>query len=304
MFPETDNSQTIIDCFHRAMQTNRIKLRKEVGLKSLSKKPDNSFTLTLTDNSTTEADTVCIATGSLKASTLSRTLETLGHTIEPLAPSLFAFNVADKRIYGLSGLSVQNTSVRVLPDSPSQNGPLLITHRGFSGPTILRLSAWEARILQQQQYHFNIAINWLGTWTEDQAKERFIKLRKHQGRTLIKSKVFETIPRRLWERIVAAAGIREATQWSQLSKAMETRLIQELIAARFSVQGKTTNKDEFVTCGGVCLKEVDFRTMESRKVPGLYFAGECLDIDGITGGFNFQAAWTTGRIAGESMANL
>ena len=167
----------------------------------------------------------------------------------------------------------------------------------------MRLSAWEARSLQEQNYHFDIAINWLGNQTESQVREQFTKLRKHKGRTLVRSKVFEAIPRRLWERIVESAGIGEDAPWSQLSKKIETKLITELIAARFSVQGKTTNKDEFVTCGGVRLKEVDFRTMESRKVPGLYFAGECLDIDGITGGFNFQAAWTGGRIAGLAMVS-
>ena len=302
MFPQTDSSQTIIDCFIRATQTNKIKLKKNLGLKSLVKQPDGPFVLNLTDNSAEEADIVCIATGSLKASPLSRTLENLGHTIEPLAPSLFAFNVSDKRIHGLSGLSVQSVSVCVLPNSPFQTGPLLITHRGFSGPAILRLSAWEARALQQQQYHFSIAVNWLGNRTADQVKQRFNELRKSNGRTMVKNKVFESIPRRLWERILTETGIDPTTQWSQLPKQKESQLVKELIAARFDVQGKTTNKDEFVTCGGIRLKEVDFRTMESRKTPGLYFAGECLDIDGITGGFNFQAAWTTGRIAGESMS--
>lgn len=301
MFPDTDSSQTIIDCFHKSIQTNGIKLKKGLGLKSLSKKPNSPFTLIFTDNSTTEVDAVCIATGSLKASPLSQALETLGHTVEPLAPSLFAFNVADSVIHGLSGISAQNVSVHVLPDKPPQTGPLLITHRGFSGPVILRLSAWEARTLQQKKYHFDIAINWLGNRTAGQLKDHFIQLRQTQGHTLIKNKIFESIPRRLWERILAKANIDQTMQWSQLPKQLETQLIEALTAAHFSVRGKTTNKDEFVTCGGIRLKEVDFRTMESRKVPGLYFAGECLDIDGITGGFNFQAAWTTGRIAGESL---
>lgn len=301
MFPDTDDSQTIIDCFHQAIHKSSVRLIKGIGLKKLSKSTEGTFTLELTDDSLEQADAICVAAGSLKASPIARTLEALGHTIEPLAPSLFAFNVADKRIDGLSGLSVQNASVKALPDSPTQTGPILITHRGFSGPAILRLSAWEARTFQQQQYHFDILINWLGDWSENQVRDHFAQLRTQQGRTAIKSKTFDVIPRRLWERIVAAAGISETAQWSQLSKAMEAKLTQELIAARFSVQGKTTNKEEFVTCGGICLKEVDFRTMQSRKVPGLYFAGECLDIDGITGGFNFQAAWTTGHIAGESM---
>ena len=301
MFPDTDRSQTIIDCFYSAVQASGVKVRKDSGIKSLSKEPDGSFKLTFTDSSTAEADAVCVAAGSLKASPLLCTLESLGHTIEPLAPSLFAFNVADSRIHGLSGLSVQNASVYLRSSGLPQKGPLLITHRGFSGPAILRLSAWEARTLQQQKYHFEIVINWLGDWTAGQVREYFARLRQNQGGSTVKSKVFESLPRRLWERIIAEADIDEITQWAQLSKQKERQLIECLIAARFDVQGKTTNKDEFVTCGGIRLKEVDFRTMESRKVPGLYFAGECLDIDGITGGFNFQAAWTTGRIAGESM---
>ncbi|CAA6677913.1 MULTISPECIES: NAD(P)/FAD-dependent oxidoreductase [unclassified Lentimonas] len=314
MFPDTDDSQTIIDCFHEAARKAGVQLRKGVGLKSLSLEEKSTshsplFTLHFSDDTQVSAESVCIATGSLKASPLTRAIEALGHTIEPLAPSLFAFNVADSRTHGLSGLSVQNASVSVVTDNGAtkkkkakpQTGPILITHRGFSGPAILRLSAWEARSLQEQKYHFDIAINWLGDQTENQVREQFDKLRKHNGRTLVRSKVFEAIPRRLWERIVESAGIAEDTPWSQLSKKIESKLITELIAAKFSIQGKTTNKDEFVTCGGVRLKEVDFRTMESRKVPGLYFAGECLDIDGITGGFNFQAAWTGGRLAGLAM---
>ncbi|MDA0725965.1 MAG: aminoacetone oxidase family FAD-binding enzyme, partial [Verrucomicrobia bacterium] len=226
----------------------------------------------------------------------------LGHTIEPLAPSLFAFNLADKRTHELSGLSVQNAGVKVLPNSPEQVGPILITHRGLSGPAILRLSAWEARNVQELNYHFDIAINWLGNQSKDQVREHFANLREREGETLVKSKIFEVIPRRLWERILQAAKVGDSTQWAQLSKQCETALTTELTAARFHVVGKTTNKEEFVTCGGVRLKEVDFRRMESRIVPNLFFAGECLDIDGITGGFNFQSAWTTGRIAGLAMA--
>jgi len=317
MFPDSDDSQTIIDCFHAAARNAGVQLLKGIGLKDLTRNALH-FTLHLSSGVEIIADAVCIATGSLKASPLTRALETLGHTIEPLAPSLFAFNVADRRTHGLSGLSVQNASVinagaSLAPSTPilstssvkkaqPQTGPILITHRGFSGPAILRLSAWEARNLQDLKYHFDILINWLSDHTENQVREQFAKLRTDQGRSLVKSKVFAAIPRRLWERIVEAAGICADTPWSQLSKAAETKLINQLIAARFSVQGKTTNKDEFVTCGGVRLKEIDFKTMQSRKVPGLYFAGECLDIDGITGGFNFQAAWTGGHIAGLAMA--
>ncbi len=308
MFPVTDDSQTIIDCFIQSARQANVQLRKEVGLSSLSLAADGSFTLELTDGTLTRADKVCIASGSLKASPLTRAIEKLGHRIEPLAPSLFAFNVADKRTHGLSGLSVQNATVFVAgPPSAkqvAQTGPILITHRGFSGPAILRLSAWEARSLQAQNYHFEIAINWLGKVSEKQLREQFNRLRRSSGKTAVKSKVFDAIPRRLWERLVEAAGIDEAQKWAQLPKEQETALISELIDGRYKVQGKTTNKDEFVTAGGVRLKEVDFRTMESKLVPNLYFAGECLDIDGITGGFNFQAAWTGGRIAGQAMAEM
>ncbi len=300
MFPTTDDSQTIIDCFQKAAREAGVQLRKECGIRSISFQFP-VFSLQLSDESLVAADKVLIATGSLKASPLTRSLEALGHTIAPLAPSLFAFNLADKRTHGLSGLSVQNASVSLPDDKKShQTGPILITHRGLSGPAILRLSAWQARELQELKYHFDISINWLGDVSENQVREQFNRLRK--GKTQVKTKVFEQLPRRLWERLVETVGIADDTKWAQLPRDKECALVQELVNGRYRVQGKTTNKDEFVTCGGVSLKEIDFKTMESRLVPGLYFAGECLDIDGITGGFNFQGAWTTGRIAGLAIA--
>lgn len=300
MFPTTDDSQTIIDCFQKAAREAGVQLRKECGIRSISFQFP-VFSLQLSDESFVAADKVLIATGSLKASPLTRSLEALGHTIAPLAPSLFAFNLADKRTHGLSGLSVQNASVSLPDDKKSlQTSPILITHRGLSGPAILRLSAWQARALQELKYHFDISINWLGDVSENQVREQFKRLRK--GKTQVKTKVFEQLPRRLWERLVETVGIADDTKWAQLPRDKECALVQELVNGRYRVQGKTTNKDEFVTCGGVSLKEIDFKTMESRLVPGLYFAGECLDIDGITGGFNFQAVWTGGRIAGLAMA--
>lgn len=300
MFPVTDDSQTIIDCFERQSASLGIRLLKTLGLNALVFEKDGAFSLEFSDGSFARADKVCLAAGSLKGSKLSHSLEALGHRIEALAPSLFAFNLADKRTHGLSGLSVQNASVKTSRKDSTQCGPILITHRGLSGPAILRLSAWEARELQAHNYHFEIWINWLGGASENELREQFKRLRK--GKTLVKSKVFEQVPRRLWERLVEYCGIDEASKWAQLPKDKENALIQELVNAQYKVQGKTTNKEEFVTCGGIRLKDVDFRRMESKHVPGLHFAGECLDIDGITGGFNFQAAWTTGRIAGLAMA--
>jgi predicted Rossmann fold flavoprotein len=335
MFPTTDDSQTIIDCFHQAAQKAGVQLRKECVVKNLSSQV-SGFSLQLSDDTQVSADKVLIACGSLKASPLTRALEALGHSIAPLAPSLFAFNLADKRTQGLAGLSVQNASVSHIPSvgaslvKPAaakqaaaskkpltQTGPILITHRGLSGPAILRLSAWQARALQDENYHFEIAINWLGNVSENQLRERFNQLRK--GKTQVKSKVFDQIPRRLWERLVEVCGISEDQKWAQLPKDKETALIEELIDGNYQVQGKTTNKlkvndslvakgmkkevpAEFVTAGGISRKEIDFRTMESKIVPNLYFAGECIDIDGITGGFNFQACWTGGHIAGLAMA--
>ncbi|MEM1221463.1 MAG: NAD(P)/FAD-dependent oxidoreductase [Verrucomicrobiota bacterium] len=312
MFPVTDRSQTIIDCFTRAADKAGVQLILNTGLDQLVADPEGGFTIELSDGSQTQADKVCITAGSLKTSPLKETLEDLGHTIEPLAPSLFAFNLQDKRTHGLAGLSVQNAKVKCLHSlhastnqkaKPStQMGPILITHRGLSGPAILRLSAWEARRLQAQDYKFEISVNWLGNVSENQLQEEFSRLRKTSGKTAIRQKCFDALPRRLWERLVEAAGIGEEQKWAQLRTDEQTTLSQQLIDCRFTVQGKTTNKEEFVTCGGVKLKEINFKTMESRTTPGLYFAGECLDIDGVTGGFNFQAAWTGGRIAGLAMA--
>lgn len=314
MFPTTDDSQTIIDCFQTAARKAGVQLRKECALKSLSShhSPLPTFSLHFANGETLQAERVLIAAGSLKASPLSRSLEALGHTVTPLAPSLFAFNLTDKRTHGLAGLSVQDAAVSLIgaslaaPGRPqgksTQRGPILITHRGLSGPAILRLSAWEARALQERKYHFDIRINWLGDVSENHLRDQFNRLRK--GKTQVKTKVLEQIPRRLWERLLEYVGIADETKWAQLPKEKEAALVRELIDGHYSIQGKTTNKDEFVTCGGVSLKEIDFKTMESRLVPGLHFAGECLDIDGITGGFNFQAAWTGGRLAGLAMAGV
>jgi len=303
MFPVTDESQTIIDCFMQAARKARIELCSGTGLVDIHPRPDGGFELDLGPAGTVRADKVCVASGSLKASPLLRAVEALGHTIEPLAPSLFAFNVNDSRIGGLAGLSVPRASVRVSPDGTPQSGPLLITHRGFSGPAILRLSAWEARALQELQYHFPISINWTGNLTESQLRGELARMRQFSGKALVRNKSVCDLPRRLWERFVEAAEVGPDTPWAHLPKESGEALVRELLGACYIVEGKTTNKEEFVTCGGVRLREIDFRTMESRLVPGLHFAGECLDIDGITGGFNFQAAWTTGRIAGLAMGS-
>jgi len=303
MFPVTDSSQTIIDCFMKSARDAGVVLKTGIALHELEIDPDGKFSLHFSNGETVRADKVCITSGSLKASPLTRAIESLGHSIEPLIPSLFAFNIPDSRLEELAGLSVQDARVKIIPKSQVQSGPVLITHRGLSGPAILRLSAWEARRFAEQDYAVEIAINWLGNTSAVELRESFSNNRSESGKSLVKNKVPAGLPRRLWERLLETTAIAPETQWSQLTKDRENVLVNQLTDCRFQVKGKTTNKDEFVTCGGVRLKEIDFRRMESRIVPGLHFAGECLDIDGITGGFNFQAAWTGGRIAGLAMVS-
>jgi predicted Rossmann fold flavoprotein len=300
MFPVSDNSQSIIDCLQRQVMKNGVVLCEGVGVKSLLYE-EEKFTLGFSNGMSKRFDRVCVATGSMKSSSLTTSLEKLGHTIEPLAPSLFAFDIKDERLTELAGIAVKNASVCILPKGKIQTGPVLITHRGLSGPAILKLSAWEARQLNGLNYEFQIELNWLGNSNESDLKNIFSRYRNQHGQQFIRKKVFESLPKRLWEKILKHLKINESMQWAQLPKKIETRLIRELISTRFQVSGKTMNKEEFVTCGGVSLKEVNFKKMESRIIPNLYFAGECLDYDGITGGFNFQGAWTTGYVAGTAM---
>lgn len=302
MFPTTDDSQTIINCFLQEAQKAKIKLKKGHGIDAISLASDGSFLLKINGEKEVSYHAVCLALGSLKSSPLEHSIRKFGHSIESLAPSLFAFNVNDTRTYGLSGLSVPNAQVWVDSPKESQTGPLLITHRGMSGPAILKLSAWEARKLQEKNYHFDFSINWLAHIPKNAIIEALEKQRIDNGKRTLKNTVLFDFPRRLWESLLDYANISPETTWSQLSKNSSETLIGELTQGLYHAQGKTTNKDEFVTCGGVKRREINFKRMESKWVPNLHFAGECIDLDGITGGFNFQAAWTTGRIAGMAMA--
>jgi predicted Rossmann fold flavoprotein len=227
--------------------------------------------------------------------------EQFGHQVEVAAPSLFTFKIADPRIAELQGLSVPDAEVSIGEMKLRSRGPVLITHWGLSGPGILRVSAWGARGLQQCDYRFEVAINWTGGCRVEQVLDAFAKLRADSKRKVINEVQFG-LPSRLWKRLVEHSLGDGEVRWPHLSKVQAKELAGQLADCRFQVVGKSMNKDEFVTCGGVSLKGVNFKTMESRTTPGLFFAGEILDIDGITGGFNFQAAWTTSRIAGEAMA--
>jgi len=231
-------------------------------------------------------------------------LQEIGHqTIAPV-PSLFTFNIKDERIKDLAGLSVPNALVKVTGTKLEASGPLLITHWGLSGPGVLKLSAWGARILNEKQYDFNLQVNWLGKINYNEAAQQLAKIKEENRlRLVIKYPQFD-LPRRLWQRMISAAGIEEDRKWADLAKKQFNKLVTELTQGTYAVKGKSTFKDEFVTAGGVLLKEVDFKTFKSKNLPNLFFAGEVLNIDAVTGGFNFQAAWTGGWLAGNAMAGI
>ncbi len=297
MFPVTDDSQTVINCLRSEARKHGVTERLNARVTAL-RQIDGQWELEINGKEFLISDKVCLALGSLKQSGLEETLVELGHTVSPLLPSLFAFNLPRHPLKELAGVAVQHASVRTSPKSVAQVGPILITHRGLSGPAILRASAWDARELAEVNYQFSAEINWLGEKSKGQVLIQLTEFRKQRAVKKLKLNPYSELPKRLWEKLVELSGIDSETTWAHLSREAMNKLLNQLTAHHAEVSGKTMNKEEFVTCGGVSLKEVDFRTMESKLVPGLHFAGECLDLDGITGGFNFQAAWTTGRIAG------
>jgi hypothetical protein len=329
MFPVSNSSQTIIDCLMNAAKTTGVKLRLNAGVESVVKNAEGKFELTLgragsplpavatrasdgaqgTARPTKEfgekisCDCLLLATGGCRAAVAGQLAESLGHKLEPPVPSLFTFHIATPWLRGLAGVSVETVESSVPGARLRERGALLATHWGLSGPVILRLSAWGARELHKLDHKFPLHINWLPQLDAEKIAAEFQSRRGSQPAKLIVNTPLTPLPSRLWEQLVLAAGISRDTRWAALSRAAQHQLVQQLIRTELQVTGKSLNKDEFVTCGGVRLGEENFKTMESRICPGLYFAGELLDIDGITGGFNFQAAWTTGWIAGRAMAS-
>jgi len=246
-------------------------------------------------------DKLLLATGGCRTPALGQLAVSLGHTLEPPVPSLFTFHIVTPWLRELAGISVESVEASVPGAGLCERGALLVTHWGLSGPVILRLSAWGARQLHGMNYSFPFHVNWLPDLNAEKLAAELEARRDSQPAKLIVNSPIPPLPVRLWEQLVRASGVSRETRWSALSRAARHQLVQQLRCTEFSVSGKSLNKDEFVTCGGVRLSEVNFKTMESRISPGLFFAGELLDIDGITGGFNFQAAWTTGWIAGRAM---
>ncbi|MBS0658188.1 MAG: NAD(P)/FAD-dependent oxidoreductase [Verrucomicrobia bacterium] len=302
MFPVTDRSETIIECLLGAARRAGVQVRTRCGV-TAAERTAGGFRLRLEWGGELACARLVLTTGSPRAGQGGAALAAgFGHRIVDPVPSLFTFSITDPRLADLAGLSVPATRVRVPGTSLDETGPVLVTHWGLSGPAILRTSAWGARELAERDYRFTVRIGWLGPAGRDEALGRLRGQREAEGRRVVAGAGLGEIPARLWERLAQAAGIGPDVRWSATTREQLQALAEQLTTCDFPVHGKSLNKDEFVTCGGVALKEVDFRRCESRLVPGLHFAGELLDLDGITGGFNFQAAWTTGWLAGRSAA--
>jgi hypothetical protein len=296
MFPVSNSSQTIIDCFINATQKLGISVLTGQSVQSIFKK-DNFWKIE-TQNETYLAEKLILATGSNPK--IWELLQTFGHVIVSPVPSLFTFNIKDSRIRNLPGIATQVT-VKIKDTNLTSTGPLLITHWGMSGPAILKLSAWGARILHDKNYQFTIFVNWLNDLETDEVEKILKDLKlEHAKKAVSKKSPFE-FPNRLWESIVLASNIEAEIKWADLSKTQLQNLANQLTNAAFQVNGKSTFKEEFVTAGGIDLKEINFKTMESKLHPNLYFAGEIVNIDAITGGFNFQNAWTSGFIVAEAV---
>jgi len=298
MFPVTDSSQTIIDCFTKECKRLNIEIRKGHSLKNFKKL--NEYWEIETNSGSFKTKQLMLATGS--NSKVWNLLEKMGHTIVPAVPSLFTFNIQDNRIKGLAGIAT-DAEVKILDENLESSGPLLITHWGMSGPGILKLSAWGARQLNDLNYNFHIQVNWIPGKTSAEILEELKELKFSLSKQQVSTRPQFELPKRLWQSMVETSNIKSDTKWADLNKDQLKKLSDELTSAEFKVTGKSTFKEEFVTAGGIDLKEVDFKSFESKFHPGLYFAGEILNIDAITGGFNFQNAWTGGFLAAKAMSS-
>ncbi|MDD5151963.1 MAG: NAD(P)/FAD-dependent oxidoreductase [Flavobacterium sp.] len=295
MFPVSNSSQTIIDCFLEATRKLGITILTGQSVQSIFKK-DNFWKIE-TQNENYLAEKLILATGSNPK--IWEMLQTFGHAIVTPVPSLFTFNIKDSRIKDLPGVSAQ-VSIKVKETKLTSTGPLLITHWGMSGPAILKLSAWGARILNDKNYQFTIFVNWLNDVDIDEVEKILKNLKQENAKKAVSKKSPFEFPNRLWESLVLASNITEETKWADLTKIQLQNLAHQLTNSSFKVNGKSTFKEEFVTAGGIDLKEINFKTMESKLHKNLYFAGEIVNIDAVTGGFNFQNAWTSGFILANS----
>ena len=297
MFPISDSSHTVIDCFISETKKYGIRILQNHAVSSLSF--ENDKWKVITDSEPFTADKVVVATGSSPA--FWKVLEKTGLKVTSIVPSLFTFNIKDERIKDLQGISFHEVRVKVTGSKLEDTGPMLITHWGLSGPAILKLSSWGAYVLEEKNYQFEILINFTGSFKHDEAKGNFLQYRtSNPKRKVVKYPLFN-IPKRFWERITSYCGIGDETSYAELSKKQINKLMEELVQGRYSVTGKSTFKDEFVTAGGVSLTEINLNSFEAKKFPGLFLAGEVLDIDALTGGFNFQACWSASWIISENV---
>ncbi|WP_298782450.1 NAD(P)/FAD-dependent oxidoreductase [uncultured Polaribacter sp.] len=298
VFPEVNTSQAIIDCFQKAVDNLGIKVLTNHGVNSVYQQ-ENEWVIN-TKEQVFKADKLVIAAGSSKK--IWELCETLDHSVIEPVPSLFTFNINDKRLVDLLGISVPNATVNIVGTKLEAFGPLLITHWGMSGPAILKLSAFGARILADKNYQYNVEVNWLSRPT-DKVLNVLLNLKKKEPRkTVILKSPFSEISKRLWERFVIASEINNNQNWADLNNNQLENLAKQLTKGIFNANGRTTFKDEFVTAGGVDLKEINFKRFESKKHKNLFFVGEVLNIDAVTGGFNFQNAWTGGYICAKALA--
>jgi len=302
MFPVSDRAQTIAECLLQAAREAGVRLQTGAGVRMLQRR-GTGFQVGMKGGETIECDRVLLATGSNPLA--YRWAKDLGHTIIPPVPSLFTFNIRDRRLQDLAGVSVEKASACLLGQGKQkleQTGAILVTHWGLSGPAILKLSAWGARVLHDNQYRMALQINWVPQYNPETLRQHLLSVKSEFPKRKIALNCPLPLPKRLWQRLCETAAISPHQLWADLSKKSLNLLVRELTQGRYEIQGKGVFKEEFVTCGGVSLKDVNFKTMESRHCPGLHFAGEILDIDGVTGGFNFQSAWTTGWLAGKAIA--
>jgi len=305
MFPVTDNSETIVNCLLQEAKRMGVQVRTGASVTHID--PVNTadhteFILHLSSGERITADKVLVSTGGNPKDIAYDWLRALGHSVQAPVPSLFTFNVPGSPLLELQGVSVLKAKVQVAGHKLTYEGPLLITHWGYSGPAVLKLSAWGARIFHDLGYTFTALISWVPEFTEETLREQLQRYRQAHPKKIVCTNALFGLPQRLWKSLTQLAEVPAEMRWADLPAKNTNRLVEALLRMPVEVKGKTTFKEEFVTCGGIDLAQVNMRTMESRLQPGLYFAGEVLDIDGITGGFNFQAAWTTGYLAGTSMA--
>jgi predicted Rossmann fold flavoprotein len=301
MFPQSDDSQTIIDCFLKEAERNKIQIKMNAEVTQIHRTKNGFEVWVGKGGQPLMTKKILIASGGYNNLKSYEWIAKLVHPIAAPIPSLFTFNDSEKKFTDLMGVAVSDAEVKIAGTKFSQRGPVLITHWGLSGPAVIKLSAWAAEYLNEKKYEFTALVNWAGDSTELDIKKFFSDQKENHGKQKVMSQSLFNIPQRLWIRLCELAEIPETKIWAELAHRSMNKLMENIIRCPFHIKGKTTFKEEFVTCGGVELSAIDLEKMESKEVEGLFFAGEVLNIDGETGGFNFQSAWTTAWVAGQAI---